>query len=327
MSQGIRPDWAEALDLNVTEWSSDAFKSYTGLYNQYTKTISSTRDRELYEGNSGFSNPKLTAEQGDVGTDEKIKRYEVTIINDKFTDSHAVSREMQDDVKFPVNGSRDAAMFGKSFARFIDKSMAGVLRNAFSTAKPVYGAKQLISTIHPTNKAGGDTRSNAIIVDSVMPAFSPDAVSAAEQILMEQTDDQGEIIDYSGERRLLVVTQKYAEDAWQLAQTDKVPDTAENANNYFKRGVNMDVLVLPYLGAKQAVLNGDLAGSDEYWFYMVPGAPYGIIHQAREGFTTEAWYEHSNQTHYTSGTIRFGKGVDGFEFIVGSNGSGSAFTD
>ena len=126
---------------------------------------------------------------------------------------------------------------------------------------------------------------------------------------------------------MCIVTQKNAVSAWQLAETDKVPDTAENANNYFKRGVNMDVLTLPYLGAKQGALNGDLAGNDEYWFYMVPDAPYGLIFQDRTSLEIDSWYEKNNQTHYTSGTVRFGKGTDGFEFIVGSNGSEAAFTD
>lgn len=328
MSLGIRPQWTEALDRNITKWSEDAFKGYTGFWTKYAKQMTSNADREHYMGSSGFGNPTRTAEGGDIGVGEKIKRYEVVITNQKYTDSHEVSKEANDDIKFPILGKSAAAQFGKSFAMFEDKKMAAMLRNAFSTSYPVYGAKQLISTIHPTKKAGGSTRSNAILDSgSLMPVFSADAASTARKLLMEQTDDQGEIINYAGEKILLIVTEKNAEAAYQLAKTDKVPDTAENAINFFKSGVTMDVLVLPYLSDKQGVLDGDLAGSDDYWFMMVPNAPYGLIYQKREGFSTETWYEPSNQTHFTSGTVRFGTGCDGFEFIVGSDGTTTTFTD
>lgn len=328
MSLGLRPQWAEALDRNVTKWTEDGFKGYTGYHQKYAKQMTSDKDREHYMGSSGFSDPKRTAESGDIGVGEKVKRYETIITNAKFTDSFEVSKEANDDIKFPILGKSAAAQFGRSFAKFEDKKMAGLLRNAFSTSYPVYGGLQLISTVHTANKAGGATRSNAVLDSgSLMPAFSPDSAELARKLLMEQKDDQGEIINYSGEKILLIVTEKNAAAAFQLAKTDKVPDTAENAVNFFKQGITMDVLVLPYLAAVQGATDGDLAGNDDYWFMMIPNAPYGLIYQKREGFTTETWYEPSNQTHFTSGTTRFGVGADGFEFIVGSDGTGTTFTD
>ena len=199
----------------------------------------------------------------------QVYKKGVQITEEMFEDNRY--REMRDQMKWLAQrASYDPVNYGY-----------GVLRNAFTAAPANYGnynAGALALCSNSQTYENGDSGTQDNYSTSTL---SYDSYEAAEVALMEQKSGHGTLIEYTG-KLTLVVPPALKREAIEITESEKDPDTAENAVNVFKG--RADVVVVPYLGAQGG-------GSDTAWYLISGGHKLNFFWRKKPTFEKETDFD------------------------------------
>jgi len=155
----------------------------------------------------------------------------------------------------------------------------GMVRNAYDTSLTFGDGLQLISLSHP-RKDGGTVQPNTF-TDGVQLPLSYDNALTLQDVQIAVVSNVGNLMSVSspGKNKVLLVGPYLREVAFQIAGVegpDGEPDTAENNENYFRRGDKFDVLVVDWLSYEAAYQAGETAvaktSASNWWDSM-----WGIV--------------------------------------------------
>ena len=175
-----------------------------------------------------------------------IEGYKTIIVNRTWARGLKFSMELIADNKFDqVLAAARHQM--RAFVRTRDHAFWGMFNSGFNTGFNSYGdGLPLFSTAH-TRKDGGSNQSNA----------SSTGIPLTEANLETGILAMREILDHKGQpkmvgwgRILLIVPPALEKEAVEITQSTLQSNTANNNTNWYK-GQNIDLVVIPWLGAIQ----------------------------------------------------------------------------
>lgn len=195
-----------------------------------------------YTGKTGFGKLNKFAEGDDIPTTNRYKTYTTSVLYNSYGESVTVTKLQLEDRDFEneLNEMRDLS---RAYQQSIDESSMQLLNGGFSTTTTVNGydmtwyndTKPQFSTIHPTVVPGGSTQSNA---SSTGIKLSHDNLETGRVALTLQQTDNGRPMTLTT-NPTLVVPIALEKTATETIGSILVPETANNALNFFKGSVNM----------------------------------------------------------------------------------------
>lgn len=271
--------------------------------------VSSTKRTEHYQGigAQGLVPPF----NGTVEYRDFNNAYKTAILNYQFALGISVERELIDDEMYNEINSR-ATSLGDSVAVTLETDAADVFNNAFTdSGTNRYGqstngadAVALLSTAHPQSPANtGSTQSNEGTL-----ALSHTAVDTTRQLMMNYTDDQGELLGVAPD--LLLVPPELEQTARMIADSAAVykPGSAEFNVNIFA-------------GRIEVITWNRLTDSDAWFFIDSNLMRQHLIWQwrIRPEFAQQGDFDGLTAKYRTY--MRYGIGWDDWRWIHGQNAS------
>jgi hypothetical protein len=274
-------------------------------------------ERTKIVGGVGFLTKK--AENATVPRGTQVIGYKTEFNFDEYEKGVEVTRKAMDDMDY-----RDKLDEFTSLSRgamlTMDKAAAQVFNSAFVTTAEVNGVaisrlndgKPLCSTIHPS--AGGfAAQSNAEANGAVL---SPTSVNAARIALMgHRFDDNTPVTVF--EKFTIVTTPSNEKTAIEIAESDLVPTSSDNAVNFFK-GRLYNVITSQWLSTAHG-------GLDTQWF-MVEPSQHGLMFFDRISPEMNMETVPETKARLYSIYARFGVGYRDWRYVYGSKGDGAAYS-
>lgn len=275
-------------------------------------------ERTKIVGGAGFLKKK-SSENEAVNRASQVIGYKTEYSFDEYDLGIEVTRKAMDDMDYRDKLDEYTSLSRGGFLT-MDKACAQPFNGAFVTTATVNGTAisrlsdgvPMCSTLHPS--AGGfAVQSNA---SAAGVALSPTAVDTARQAIMAQKfDDNTPVTIY--DRFTIITTPANEKTAIEIAESDKVPTSSDNAVNFFK-GRIMDVVTSQWLST-------DHGGLDSQWFLAVP-SQMKIMFFDRVAPEFDAETVPETKARLYSVYARFGVGYSDWRYIWGSKGDGAAYS-
>jgi hypothetical protein len=310
--KGVDPKFFEVYNQAAEGWTPQMIgrlikKESTDKAIERTKTV----------GGAGFLKKK--EENSAVNRGTQVIGYKTEYNFDEYDLGVEVSRKAMDDMDYRDKLDEFTALSRGAYLT-MDKAAAQIFNSAFSTAASYNGyaisrmndTKALCSTLHPS--AGGfAAQSNASATGEIL---GPTSVAAARTAMFNMRYDDNTPVTIT-DRFALVVPPALEEVATQLAETDRVPTSSDNAVNFFK-GRIMDVYSSQWLSAAHG-------GSDTAWFMIVPNeTKLMFFDRVAPQFDAETVPE--TKARLYSVYARFGVGYSDWRKVYGSKGDGASYS-
>lgn len=265
--------WKPEIDAYIFDEAESLGEQ--SMYRQFMNVQSVNRHQMSIVTASQGDYMEEVGEVGNAVLDELQNGYRTNFVQKKLrkkmifseslltTDQQGEVRQRAEDFGGLIEASRNADIFG-------------LIRNADSTTK--YGGdKELLAIDHPLYDGNG-TQPNTY-ADGVQRPLTRDNLKSLEDVLQAYTSGSGHIL-HAGtgdKKRILWVTEPLKDAAFELIESDYRPDTADNNVNYFMKGANYDLMVIPWLKYEVAKKKGEVGSisktsSGNYWDTM-----WGII--------------------------------------------------
>lgn len=226
--------------------------------------------------------------------------FEIEYVHTEYASGFMVERKMLDDMQY--DGIFDSAsQMGTAFARKRQKDAASVFNNAFTAgATAGYDGVALCSDSHPLSESDTTTVDNNLAL-----ALTGDNLETAITTMQAFGDDLGEEIVIMPD--ILLVPRALWREARELTESEKEPESAENAINVF---TGLRAVVWPYLTDTNAWFLIDSTMANRYlkWYNRVP-----VEFGAEEDFDTFF--------RKYRGYMRYSFGWSDWRWVIGSNPS------
>lgn len=261
-----RAKWADLIPdtgLKIAEVVDQGDMLYTpGIFNIINSKTAPAVAQQNYTGKTGFGRLKYFADGDDIPEMSRDKTYTTSVVYNNYGGSVGVTKLQIEDRDFAAELDEMKDM-SRSYNQSIDESSCQLFNGGFSTTVTVNGynmtwygdAKPQFSTIHPTTTAGGSTQSNA---SSTGIKLSHDNLEVGRLALTLQQTDNGRPLTLTTSPTL-VAPLALQKTATQTIESDLVPESANNAINFFKGAINL---------ATSAFFDGGNNGSNTAWFLI-----------------------------------------------------------
>jgi hypothetical protein len=311
----VKENWAELLLPGLRKiWhtrmrSREKLSKRTEIYPVDTSTKAAETTQGIGElGTDGWNEFERNRR---VGYDGFEKGFKQTLAHRTYAKGLIVQRELMEDNQYaeagiPKEVKQNVEKLAGSAALHREKSAAALFNNAFTDAgvdnegHPVAGPDGvgLCSTAHPLSPVDAATQSNEGVL-----ALTNENVKATRLLMRRFTDDQGELV--SIEPGTLLVPPELEEKALILVNTERDPDSAENAVNTNKN--RFKVVVWDYLTDPEAwwMLDDLLKEEHLVWYDRV-----------LPEFTSESDFDTTDAKY--KGYMRFSRGFDAWQWIYGN---------
>ena len=225
-----------------------------------------------------------------------------TINNLDFANGIELSKDLFDDNLHGV-WSQNVKDFAMKARVTQDQNAFKLFRNGFTTQLTADGVA-IFSASHPL--IGGGTTSNLL-----SGALNTSTLNNGFVALREQVDQAGTIL--GGVPAYLVVPPKLLKTAVEITDSVLISDSANNAVNFYRSMLGINVLSSPYLGAAAG-------GSDTAWFLLTRN--HAMSRLVRQGIQTALrdWYYSNNRTYFYQGNFREEVFCPDYSGAVGSTG-------
>lgn len=265
-SRGSWTDLIAGVGLQIAEVFDQGQEEYQpGIFSLLTKGNAPVAAQKNLTGKTGVGRLRKFDDGDDIGQSKRYKTYTTKAIYNNYGRSVEVTKNAIEDREFEseLDEMKDLSV-AANFSQ--DESGMQLFNGGFATTAVVNGytmnfygdAKPTFSTVHPTVVPGGSTKSNA---SSTGIKLTYDNFETAKVALIEQQTDDGIPVSLMG-KVCTVVPPALDREAREIAETDRVPENANNAINVFKG--TTDVAMSLFLAAASS-------GSDTAWFLTVPG--------------------------------------------------------
>jgi hypothetical protein len=183
-----------------------------------------------------------------------------------------------------------------------DNNAFGLFRGAFTTTLTADGN----AAISTHTLLSGGTTSNLIT-----GTLGATTLNNAFVGLYEQVDQAGTVM--GDEPAVLLVPPKLLKLAIELTDSVLISDSGNNAVNFFRSMLGMQVMSSPYLGA-------NAGGSDTAWFVL--SKYHSATRLIRQGIQTALrdWSMSNNRTYLYQGNFREQYFIPDYAGLVGSTG-------
>lgn len=312
----------------IEMWMEEEAKLYKPMFTQLFSLESTSR---LYEDDSSWAGVDYPEEVNEAAAKPEQQftlgytwRYSQKVYKRKVALSTLLDgTDLYDIVK---KRSKDLS---KKSAQGRDVNAFSVLRNAWSQSYLFGDGKSFISTAHPI-KATGGTQANTF-ADGVQRTLEYDNVKMARDQMTRWYSNAGIPLDVGLNGNLVLVTTPYnSEAAFQVLEADGKPGTANNDRNYIK-GLNFDLMIVPYLAHNFAYKQGDTSSTDadtwdKRWFLMDKYyAKMALKFKALQDFEIKAWRDEDTDVFYGGVTDIYAYGISNYLGVFGSLGDGTTF--
>ena len=223
---GLKPKFDFAIN---NSWEEE--------YSKFCDIEKSTMNREDYQEMITFGQVPESAEGANTTYDDPIQGYKKQIVNKKYTLGFKVTREMHDDDQYRFINQLPTAL-ALSVRDTVESVGGNLLNRAFNAAFVGSDGQSLCSTAH--DYGNGTVYANRPATDSDLSMTSFEEMKINLSVL---TDARGKKIKVMPKR--LIVSPSFEATAKQILQSDKTPDSSNNAINPFKSEV--DLMVSHYL--------------------------------------------------------------------------------
>lgn len=255
-----------ALKPGVNKFYGMTYEQYPTQYSQIYQSVNTEENFIKHVNVNGFGLAMKKHEGEDVKYDSLaqgfVKYFEPAIYAIGFRVTHEHIR----DNKYIELANHRAAAAARSMVQTKERLAAEPLNFATSASSPYAMADglALLSASHKLSKGG--TFSNVL---STASDLSQEALEQADIELGDIVDDSGLKINLMPRR--LIVPRELKYEAMRILDSDKEPDSANNAINPVKSsGLIPSVMVHQYLT------------DDDMWFLQT-NSPDGLMHFQREG--------------------------------------------
>ena len=266
----------------------------------FIRELSSAKGAEFDQRVGSFRDPEPFADTGQIAYAEAEPDYMITYRHAKYDNGFVVDQDMLDDNQY--SGILDrAANLGTASARFIQKTQASILTNAFTAgATAGYDSVALCSASHPRSSSDSTNVSNT----ATLPLNNTN-LETAMITHMALGDDRGEEISIMP--NLLVVPRALRKTAFELTESEYDPESAENAKNIH---TELQFMVWEFLSDTNAwfLIDTTLAKRFMKWYW-------------RKRPTFDAMDDFDKDARKFRNLMRFSYGWSDWRWIYGSNPS------
>lgn len=261
-----RAKWTDLIPdtgLKIAEVVDQGDMLYTpGVFNIINSKTAPAVAQQNYTGKTGFGRLKYFADGDDIPEMSRDKTYTTSVVYNNYGGSVAVTKLQIEDRDFSAELD-EMKDLSRSYNQSIDESSMQLFNGGFATTVSVnsynmtwYGdGKPQYSTVHPTPVAGGSTQSNA---SATGIKLGHDNLEVGRLALTLQQTDNGRPLTLTTQPTI-VAPLNLQKTATQTIQSDLVPESANNAINFFKGAINL---------ATSAFLDATNSGSNTAWFLI-----------------------------------------------------------
>lgn len=222
----IKEGWADLLEPGIREWFFTGFSRRASLIDTLFDVQGSTKDAEHFRGKGAispdawnqFANTKRPAQ---VSFDQGYKK---TFRHTTFLVELPIEVELLEDSQY-ADVIDSTTELGDSAALKRETDAASIFNNAFSASYTGADAVALCSDSHPNGPDASGTQDN----NFALP-LSKANVSTVRQAMEAFKDDKGGLIACTP--KVLLVPPALAETAFEIAMSDKDPNSANNTANF-----------------------------------------------------------------------------------------------
>lgn len=242
-------------------------------------------------------------------TPRVANKYTITVSD--FGNSIDISKDLFDDNMHDV-WATDVKNFALYARVTQDLNAFEVFRGAFTTTLTADGIA-FISASHVT-------LSGATVSNLVTGALSPTTLNTALVALGQMKTQEGVVVGAVGSDMILLVPMALMKLATEITDSVLISDTANNAVNFYRSMLGIEVMTSPYLGAAITAGTNTTAGSDTAWFLLSP--MHGVRRLLRQGVETALrdWMYSNNRTYNYQGNYRENYFCVDYWGAVGSQG-------
>lgn len=261
-----RAKWTDLIPdtgLKIAEVVDQGDMLYTpGIFGLLNSKTAPAVAQQNYTGKTGFGRLKKFADGDDIPEMSRDKTYTTSVVYNNYGGSVIVTKLQIEDRDFAAELD-EMKDLSRSYNQSIDESSLQLFNGGFATTVTVNGydmtwygdAKPQYSTIHPTPVAGGSTQSNA---SATGIKLSHDNLEVGRLALTLQQTDNGRPLTLTT-MPTLVTPVTLQKTATQTIESDLVPESSNNALNFFKGSVNL---------VTSAFLDSTNGGSATAWFLI-----------------------------------------------------------
>lgn len=192
------------------------------MLEQFYRVLNSSKAKETDLRVGSFGDP--VEFKGQIEYDGADPDAEIEYSHTQFANGFKVERALMDDMQYDGIFEK-AEDLGAGYLRKIEKDAAATFVNAFSTAG--YDGKSLCADDHP--RSSGDTTA---VDNKAVLALTTDNLETVRRQANAMVDDRGELIN--GKFDLLLVPDQLTKTAHEITMSERRPEDAENASNFFK---------------------------------------------------------------------------------------------
>jgi phage major head subunit gpT-like protein len=227
--------FSEALEPGIRLWYGDAYKQYPEEYSKIFDVKKSNKAVEYSHSHTGFGLVPVKPEGQSVTYDDTVQLYKQTLTNVTYGLGFIVTRELAEDDLYNIISKKPKSL-ARSVRHTIETLGANTLNNAFDGTNFADGAdgKELCATDHPLGYGGTEQNEPTNAADLSMTSLEQAMIDIAAF-----TDDRGMVLAAKGIK--LIIPPALEWTAKQLLQSDKDPETANNAINPAKGSMTYTV--------------------------------------------------------------------------------------
>ena len=308
-----RGRFPDTLEEGLREYVVDVFEHYPLEIDRVFTIFNSSKAWEEFKDSWSFGLLEETPEGSNAPADLYQDGYYTRISYKTYSKKHIITWAEYHDDLYGIFKDRSPKMTRQA-TDTVNSQAFSVFRNAFSTSYLSYGDdKPLCSTNH-TRPDGGTAQSNA---SSTGITLTEANLETADLAVREVKDGRGNLLNFMGEKGLLLVPPALKKEALIITQSTLRSGTANNDLNYYLG--NWDVLV-------SAWISEAAGGSDTAWFVILPNI-CGLVFIWREKPYTYVEMDKDNRNLEIFIWASFGYGWRWWYGIWGSKGDGAAYSD
>lgn len=273
-----RSKWTDLIPdtgLKIAEVYDQGDGLYTPGISSLLKVTTGEGAQKNFTGKTGFGEIKQFEDGDDVPAVSRDKTYTTKVAYSNYGGAVEVTKNQIEDRDFSeeLDEMKDIS---KSTNFSVDKSGIQLFNGAFATTTSVNGYTMTwygdgvaqMSTVHPTVVAGGSTQSNA---SSTGIKLTVDNYETGMLNIELQQTDNGKPLTMSGSISL-VVPKQLQRKGQEILETDKTPESANNAINVFNGTATL---------VSSKLLSSVNGGSNTAWF-LVSSTDSKLYHETRQ---------------------------------------------
>ena len=225
LSELLFPGLKEVYGSTIDQWEEE--------FSKYFDLEKSGMAWEDYQEMIAFGQVPKTAHGAQTTYDDPTQGHKTRIVNDKYTLGFKVTREMMDDDQYREIRSLPQAL-AQSVRDTVEDEAANVFNRGFNNSFTGIDGQPLFSTAH--TYGNGQTYANRPATDADLSMTSYEQMTLDLAALTDGRGKQMKVMP-----KMLIVSTAFAATAKQILQSEKDPETANNAINPFKQGVALMV--------------------------------------------------------------------------------------